>query len=123
MKRKQSNKNDIKSILCILVLLLSIVFVPGSGCSTGADDKEDSFQSEGKILGGDARSCICHCGGYFIEIEEERYRFDQRELPENDLDLSSANLPLFVKLDWELIEPDSECDATDRIKVLRIKEK
>lgn len=112
-----------KPRLFVIGLLFALPFVLGSGCNSGADNKENSFQSGGKILGGDISSCVCHCGGYFIVIDEQTYRFEPRQLPENDLDLSTDNMPLFVKLDWELIEPDSECDATDRIKVLRIKEK
>ncbi len=109
--------------ITVIGLLFVMPLMLGSGCSTDADIVEeiDLFQSEGEIIGADVRNCLCHCGGYKILIEGKIYRFDEGEFPEIDLAFSTGNKRLFVMLDWELIAPDSECDATDRIKVLRIK--
>lgn len=60
------------------------------------DDIE--FESKGVITGPDFRKCIC-CGGWFIGIGGETYRF--YELPsESDLDLENSAFPIEVKLNW-----------------------
>lgn len=60
--------------------------------------KEKSLMSTGQITGADARMCAC-CGGWFINIENETYRF--YELPGgSNLDLTTASFPIDVELNW-----------------------
>jgi len=60
--------------------------------------KENSLQSNGQITGADPRMCAC-CGGWFINIDNETYRF--YDLPaESDLDLTNASFPIQVELNW-----------------------
>jgi len=68
-------------------------------CSTN-DDGLKSYKSEGTITGVDPRFCLYCCGGYFIEIEDEVYNFVGEFPNQEKLDLE--NLPLQVKLNWEL---------------------
>lgn len=51
------------------------------------------------ILGFDTEKCDC-CGGWIIDIEGYRLRF--KELPEESkIDLTNANFPLKVQLNWK----------------------
>ncbi len=77
-----------------------ILFTFLNSCSNSNED--NLFESNGIITGLDLRLCVCGCGGYFIEIDSTTYRFNEEFLPENNLDLSVENLPLKVKLNWEL---------------------
>jgi len=80
--------------------------------------KEDPYLSEGTITGPDFRECAC-CGGWFIDIGGETYRF--QELPCScSLDLMNEEFPLDVFLDWKK-DPDG-C-LGDEIIVYRIKKK
>jgi len=79
----------------ILFVLLCAFF---TSCSNSNED--NSFKSKAIITALDLRECVCGCGGFFIEIEEETYLFNKEFLPRNNLDLSPGNLPLRVKLDW-----------------------
>lgn len=92
-------------------------------CSDDDDNGNTTFESEGKITGADLRECVCQCGGYFIEIGEETYRFEPDELPDNNLDLSADNMPVEVELNWELKQADSDCSASDRIIISDIARK
>ena len=65
-----------------------------------------NYKSEGIITGYDVRFCAC-CGGYFIEIEDDVYNFVGEFPNQGNLDLE--NLPLKVKLNWEL-KPEG-CDS------------
>ncbi len=94
----------------ILFLLLCIFFI---SCSNSNED--NSFKSKAIITALDLRECVCGCGGFFIEIEKETYLFHKEFLPKNNLDLSQGNLPLRVKLDWEL----TDCE---RITITAIEE-
>jgi len=82
-----------KKVVLILILIFSI--------SCSQNDNENIYKSDGLITGIDWTLCVC-CGGYFIEIEDEIYRFNEEFLPENNLNLEPENLPLKVKLNWEL---------------------
>ena len=65
--------------------------------------KEKHFMNEGKITGYDYRKCSC-CGGYYIDINSNTYRF--YVLPENsNFDLTNATFPINVELDWKKVEP------------------
>jgi len=77
----------------IFIVLTSLLLV---SCS---NDSDNDFNSEGLITGIDLRLCAC-CGGYFIEIEDVVYNFTDEFPNKESLDLE--NLPLKVKLNWEL---------------------
>jgi len=69
------------------------------------DDTNPTINSTAFITAIDLRECASPCcGGYFIEIGSETYRFYEATLPENNLNLAEENLPLEVRLDWELAD-------------------
>ncbi len=77
----------------LIFLTLTITLLTLTGCR-----KEIEYQSSGIITGPDYRMCPC-CGGWFIEIGENTYRFDR--LPENsDIDLQNETYPISVKLNY-----------------------
>jgi hypothetical protein len=77
-------------ILLLLTALTAITF----SC------KKDraNFQSTGTITGPDYRECAC-CGGWFIDIADTTYNFDNLPASSN-IDLATATFPIMVKLDW-----------------------
>lgn len=84
--------------------------------------KEDAYKSNGVIYGSDPRMCVC-CGGWLIKIDSSNYQFS--DIPENSnfkLDYT-ASLPIYVKLDWQIINSSCTPLSSDMkwIKVLRIK--
>ena len=81
-----------------LILIFCISFLCFS-CSND-DDSTKIYKSEGAIVGFDLTLCAC-CGGYIIEIDAVSYRLLDDFPPNSNLDLE--NLPLKIKLDWELI--------------------
>lgn len=86
-------------------------------------DDTATYDAIGLITGADLTLCICHCGGYFIRIDDNFYRFEADELPKgNSLNLAAENLPLSVNLNWSFKTPNSDCDATDRIIISAIEE-
>ncbi|MEO1254073.1 MAG: hypothetical protein AAFY41_04175 [Bacteroidota bacterium] len=86
-----------------------------SSCSE--DEQEKDFQDLGSIVGEDVRLCAC-CGGWFIEINSETYRF--LELPSNsEVSLETSEYPIQVKLDWA---SDSNGCLEDEIVIERIEE-
>ena len=95
-----------KMFLVFIVLLAGII-----SCSA-----QDCLKSSGVITGYDFRECAC-CGGYFIEIDNTKYRFD--ELPEgSELNLlNNPEFPINVKLDWI---PDSVACMPDMIIIQKI---
>lgn len=58
------------------------------------------YENTGTIIGPDLADCVC-CGGYFIEIEGTRYRFEKGNLP-GSFTFNEDQLPLQVELNWEL---------------------
>jgi hypothetical protein len=79
-------------------LIISVIII----ISACADEVNSDFKDIGTITGEDFRRCMC-CGGWFININSETYRFN--ELPENsDIDLSSEEFPIQVHLDWISVE-------------------
>ena len=97
----------------LALLLIALLWI--GGCDNGGVDDDDDFESDGTITGIDPRMCAC-CGGYFIEIEEETYRFGA--LPEGSgLDLTQQTFPLEVELDWDT---SSVRCLGDEIDVIRI---
>ncbi len=93
-----------KGIFLTLILTLLI-----------ACNREDTFMDTGTITGQDPRDCMC-CGGWFIEIRDTMYRFDQLP-PNNVIDLSTITYPMKVKLDWK--KKEIPC-LGDEIEVLKM---
>ncbi len=79
----------------VIILLLTIF------CIACKDDDEGlKIDSDfGVVTSADFRLCAC-CGGWFIEIEDQLYRF--YELPENSISISDEEFPLRVDVKWEL---------------------
>ncbi len=77
----------IKYLLPTLILVITI---------TSCKKKEDGYQ-KATIIGPDFRFCIC-CGGTFIEIGDETYRFYEK------LGFDQSELPLDVKVKWRPLE-------------------
>ena len=100
------------SIALALFLTLGI-----AGCDDHCPEPEPC-QSQGRITGPDLRLCAC-CGGYFIEIEGQTYRFGDLP-PGSDVDLSRMeNFPIDVCVDWEPV--DNPCMG-DEIEIITIEE-
>jgi len=80
-----------------LIFILLIILLPG--CTREQSD----YQSEGTITGYDYRMCMC-CGGWFVEIDDSTWRFDQ--VPEGfTINLDSITFPFPIYLDWEKKDP------------------
>lgn len=98
-------------------ILFALLFGLLISCKKDPSSNSVNLKSYGKITGIDARMCPSPCcGGWFIEINKENYRF--LKLPDNsNLDLSNATFPVNVYLSWKKI--DSGCGG-DEISVLSI---
>ena len=106
MLRKNTKKIFFESLV-ILTIVIALI-----ACSKS----EEAYQSKGVITGQDFTMCAC-CGGWFITIDGENYRFDS--LPaDSGIILEKETMPLAVKLDWQ-IKPGG-CPA-NRIIIQRIK--
>jgi len=79
--------------------------------------EKTKYESKGTITGPDLAMCAC-CGGYFIEIEGTKYRFDKSELPKN-FTFTDSQLPLRVELDWKL--KAESCTGSNWIKISKIR--
>jgi len=98
-------------IVYILIFVLIIVIAQ---CKKNESDS----LTEAFITGPDPRDCIC-CGGYFIEINDSAYNFDQ--LPSScNLDLTTAEFPIAVYVDWE---PERKCGDIQYITIKQIEVK
>jgi hypothetical protein len=81
------------SLITILALLI-FSFAPECKKKCG----EEKFQSTGQIGDADLRKCSC-CGGYFITINGEQYRFFT--LPAGSgINLETDPRPVNVHLNW-----------------------
>jgi len=97
----------IKGLLAIVLILM----ITSSGC-----EKEEVWMDHGTITGPDFRKCMC-CGGWFINIKKEQYRF--YKLPKgSDLDLTTESFPIEVQLNWE---KDTTACMGDEIIIKEIK--
>jgi hypothetical protein len=84
-----------KILLLISLILLATLF---------ACKKEINPTDTGVITGADERLCPC-CGGWFIEIGDSTYIFNQ--LPaDSKLDLANETFPVPVDLNWQK-DPDA----------------
>ena len=91
-----------------LIILTSVL----SSC------RKEETRDTGTITGYDYRKCMC-CGGWFVEIGDSIYRFDQ--FPEaSSIDLDSITYPFDVWLDWNFKDP--QCMG-DEIVVTYLEEK
>jgi len=98
-------------IIYILIFVLTVLIIQ-------CKENESNFLTEAVITGPDPRDCIC-CGGYFIEINDSTYNFDQ--LPSScNLDLMSAEFPIAVFVDWE---PEKKCGDIQYITIKQIEVK
>ncbi|MCP4460954.1 MAG: hypothetical protein GY816_23480 [Cytophagales bacterium] len=94
--------------LISLGILLSL-----SSCSDAS--QENDLKSVGTITGQDFRMCLC-CRGWFIEVNNESYRFS--DLPDkSSINLVSEELPIEVYVDWTL---DQNSCLGDEIIIERI---
>ena len=94
-------------------LLIFGIIVAFISCSD--ENKQMGLTDVGTITGIDYRKCMC-CGGWFIEINSETYRFN--ELPKNsNLNLNIEVFPIEVNLDWVV---DENACIGDEIIVNRI---
>lgn len=81
------------------------------GCNKATVAKDSAT-----ILGADYRKCGC-CGGWFIEIEQDTFRFF--EAPNNsNVDLNSTSYPLKVDVKWRELE---DACMSDLIEVTSLK--
>lgn len=100
-----NTRNICKSLIITVLILFS-------ACS---EEVNSDFKDIGTITGEDFRRCMC-CGGWFIDINSETYRFD--ELPGNShIDLTMEQLPIKVHLDWVI---DENACLGDEIIIERI---
>lgn len=79
--------------------------------------EKSKYENTATITGADLGMCAC-CGGYFIDIEGNQYRFEKTGLPDNFTFIESQ-LPLKVELNWE-IKAES-CTGFNWIKVSKIR--
>jgi hypothetical protein len=93
----------------LIFLLIFITFI--LSC------EKTKFENTGTITGADIAMCAC-CGGYFIEIEGTRYRFEKSELPTN-FTFDDNQLPIVVELNWELKK--EVCTSFNWIKISDIR--
>lgn len=84
---------------------LAIVFVSCLLCiSCNKQDPVPLQSDRGTITGRDYGLCVC-CGGWFIDINNEDYRFIQ--VPEaSNIDLVYSEFPIEVILTWSPVEND-----------------
>jgi hypothetical protein len=82
------------SMLIAAFSLLALFTAPA--CKKHCGDQH--FQSKAQIGEADLRKCSC-CGGYFITIDGEQYRF--LALPVNSgINLETEPRPVNVELNW-----------------------
>ena len=90
----------------LLIFAFSISILTFSSCT-----KSYKYENSGVITGQDGRYCGC-CGGWFIDIDNTTYRFDQ--IPKNsNFNLENPTYPIEVKLNWEL--KDEQCMGVEII--------
>lgn len=93
-------------------LVIFILVIGSIACSKS----DGTYQSKGVITGQDFTMCAC-CGGWFITIDGEIYRFDSFPA-DSGIIPEKETMPLAVELDWQ-IKPGG-CPA-NRIIIQRIK--
>ena len=86
----------IKNILSLLILLVFTLSI--ESCRD-----ETIWMNDAEITGYDYRECAC-CGGYFIDIADETYRF--YEIPEgSSLEINTETIfPISVQVNWHEME-------------------
>ena len=94
------------------LLLLALFFVGFYAC-----ESPEQLMDDGVIIGYDIRFCPC-CGGVYIEIQNDTFRF--YELPDTSFQFTSSDLPLDVSLDWS---PQANQCLSDEIDIHKIVKK
>lgn len=83
---------NMKKILFAIMLSITVF---------SCDDDTLTYESTGQILGLDLALCPC-CGNWLIQIEGEENPYQFMELPQDSsIDLTTANFPIDVQLNWE----------------------
>ena len=101
-------QNLSKSVFVFLFLIV---------CSC-SDNTDDIPGDRATVIGPDVRECIQCCGGWFIEIEEEQYRFGP--IPFSAMiDFENETYPLEVAVVWNPSNGDCE-DEIDLISIQKI---
>lgn len=91
-------------------------------CTACKSDDDAQTNSTGVITHIDLRECAC-CGGYWITISNDQYRFLLESLPPNDLDLANRELPVTVDISWRLLGENESCGhMQELIEVFSISE-
>lgn len=87
----------------LLKNILPFVFLFFFSLSIDSCKDEVVWMDQGELLGYDFRLCPC-CGGYFIDINGETFRF--YEFPESsDFEISpDATFPIPVNINWHVAE-------------------
>jgi len=75
-----------KKLLLLLLIISATIVI---SC------EKTKHANTGTITGADMAMCAC-CGGYFIDIDGNRYRFEKTELP-SDFTFDDNQLPLTVE--------------------------
>lgn len=83
---------------------------------------QDKTTSQGLITTLDPRTCACHCGDFYINIDGKDYLFQLAYLPETEINFSEIELPLAVTLEWENEDPNPVCPIDNRITIFSIAE-
>ena len=96
--------------------ILPFLFLASALLVAGCE-KNEKYDSTGIIIAADMTECAC-CGGYFIEIKGEKYRFEKSELP-SGFTFSDEQLPLKVELNWKL--KTATCTGFQWISISKIK--
>ena len=94
-------------LILVLIIFTTMIF----SC------EKAKYESKATITGPDLAMCAC-CGGYFIEIEGTKYRFEKSELPAG-FTFEDNQLPLEVELNWKL--KTSQCTNFYWIAISKIK--
>ncbi len=99
------------------LLVVFVGFIQFSSCkdSEPDPDPDPDPRDNGTITGQDFRRCAC-CGGWFIEIDEEVYRFTAIPFSTN-VDLFNQEFPIEVFVDWS---PQEDACLGDEIDVISL---
>ena len=102
-----ADRDNFMKIILIHLFMVLIIMV---SCSA-----EPEYMSEGTIIGGDARMCMC-CGGWYIKIMNDTLRFGN--LPDkSNIYLNDETFPIKVRLNWK---KDPNACLGDEIIILQI---
>lgn len=98
-----------------LLLVVFVGFIQLTSCKDPVPEPNPDPRDRGTITGEDFRRCAC-CGGWFIEINEEVYRFIAIPFSSN-VDLFNEAFPIEVFIEWSLQEDACLGDEIDVISM------